>query len=585
MPGVVRFDCYEVDLAAGQLYKRGVRISLRDKSFQALALLLEHPGQVVSREELRRRLWPDEVFVDFDNNLNSAIGRLREALGDSADNPRFIETLPKHGYRFLADVSESLSGPKHSRTRRARLVVLPFLNLSGDPAQEYLGDAVADEITTDLASQAPEQLAVIARTTAMHYRGRDKNVSDIGRELGVDYVVEGGVHRLQDQLTVNVQLIQVRDQTHLFARKYDAEESAIFRAMNRAASDIAASIGIPPAQDSNQAVVAARKDRGRSTEDLAVYSDYIQARQSLAKLSPEGFAKARRLLESVLARDPGFAPAYDALAEMYWAVGYMGFVPPRQAFSAGITHALRALEIDYSRAETHALLAQFHKTVEYNWPEVQREMALALGLNPNSPLVRMRYAWSWLMPHGHMEEAVAEVESALQLDPLSLQGHTMLVILLVISHQHEKTLEAARRLLEINPNAYWAYLSIGSTYRDQGELGKAIHAHRKAFEASGGSAAMTGWLGLTLGLSGNADEAGALLERLHALAAQGYVPPTSHAWIHLGLGEIDRAFEWLNRAVDECDQFMMPIKSYRFFDPIRDDPRFRALLHRMNLQP
>ena len=585
MSGVVRFDCYEVDLDGGQLYKHGVRISLRDKSFQALALLLQYPGRVVTREELRRRLWTDEVFVDFDNNLNSAIGRLREALGDSADNPRFIETLPKHGYRFLADVSECLSGPKHSRTRRARLVVLPFLNLSGDPAQEYLGDAVADEITTDLASQAPEQLAVIARTTAMHYRGRDKNVSDIGRELGVDYVVEGGVHRLQDQLTVNVQLIQVRDQTHLFARKYDAEESAIFRAMNRAASDIAASIGIPPAQDSNQAVVAARKDRGRSTEDLAVYSDYIQARQSLAKLSPEGFAKARRLLESVLARDPGFAPAYDALAEMYWAVGYMGFVPPRQAFSAGITHALRALEIDNSRAETHALLAQFHKTVEYNWPEVQREMALALGLNPNSPLVRMRYAWSWLMPHGHMEEAVAEVESALQLDPLSLQGHTMLVILLVISHQHEKTLEAARRLLEINPNAYWAYLSIGSTYRDQGELGKAIHAHRKAFEASGGSAAMTGWLGLTLGLSGNADEAGALLERLHALAAQGYVPPTSHAWIHLGLGEIDRAFEWLNRAVDECDQFMMPIKSYRFFDPIRDDPRFRALLHRMNLQP
>lgn len=572
-------------MAGGQLYKHGVRISLRDKSFQALALLLEHPGQVVSREELRRRLWPDEVFVDFDNNLNSAIGRLREALGDSADNPRFIETLPKHGYRFLADVSESLSVPKHAQSRRARLVVLPFLNLSGDPAHEYLGDAVADELTTNLASRAPEQLAVIARTTAMHYRGKDKDVSDIGRELGVDYVVEGGVHRLQDRFTINVQLIQVRDQTHLFARKYTAEQQDIFRAMDRAASDIAGSIGIVSARDSNQAVAVARKDRGKPTGDLAVYSDYIQARQSLAKLSAEGFAKAKRLLESVLARDPGFAPAYDALAEMYWAVGYMGFVPPRQAFSAGITHALRALEIDNSRAETHALLAQFHKTVEYNWPEVQREMALALRLDPTSPLVRMRYAWSWLMPHGHMEEAVAEVESALQLDPLSLQGRTMLVILLVISHLHEETLEAARRLLEMNPNAYWAYLSIGSTYRDQGQMDKAISAHRKAFEASGGSAAMTGWLGLTLAMSGKADEASALLERLHDMSAKGYVPPTSYAWIHLGLGETGRAFEWLDRAVEECDQYMMPIKSYRFFDPIRDDPRFHALLRKMNLEP
>jgi tetratricopeptide (TPR) repeat protein len=355
--------------------------------------------------------------------------------------------------------------------------------------------------------------------------------------------------------------------------------------MSRAASDIAGSIGIASAQDSNQAAAVVPRDRRRPTEDLAVYSDYIQAVQCFARLSAEGFAKAKMLLESALARDPEFAPAYDALAEMYWAIGYMGFVPPREAFSAGITHALRAIEIDTSRAETHALLGQFHKTVEYNWPEVQREMALALRLNPTSPLVRMRYAWSWLMPHGHVEEAVAEVESALQLDPLSLQGHTMFVILLVLSHRHEQALQAARRVLEIDPNAYWAYLAIGSTYRDRGELDKAISAHRKALEASGGSAAMTGWLGLTLGLSDKADEARTLLDRLHNLAAKGYVPPTSYAWIHLGLGETDRAFEWLDRAVDECDQYMMPIKSYRFFDPIRDDPRFLTLLRKMNLEP
>jgi len=218
MPTTVRFDCYAVDLSAGQLYKHGIRINLRDKSFQVLAALLEHPGEVVTREDLRRQLWPEDVFVDFDNNLNTVIARLREALSDSAEHPRFIETLPRHGYRFLRSVSEPPRTPEKSRLKRTRLVVLPFLNLSGDPAQEYFSDAITDEIITVLAGLAPEQLAVIARTTAMHYKGSHKDVSRIGRELGVDYVVEGGVHRNDDQVSINVQLIQVSDQAHLLVR-------------------------------------------------------------------------------------------------------------------------------------------------------------------------------------------------------------------------------------------------------------------------------------------------------------------------------------------------------------------------------
>lgn len=258
---------------------------------------------------------------------------------------------------------------------------------------------------------------------------------------------------------------------------------------------------------------------------------------------------------------------------------------PREAFAAGIVHALRAVEIDNTRAETHALLGQFHKTVEYNWREVQREMALALRLDPISPLVRLRYAVSWLMPQGRMKEAVAEVERVLQSDPLSLFVRLAQVIMLLISYQHERTLEAAQQLLELDPAAYWAYLAIGSIYRDQGLLEKAIVAHRRAMEVSGDSPPMMGWLGHTLALSGNTSEARALLERLYRKAAQGYVAPTSLAWIHLGLGEIDTAFEWLNRAVDECDQLLMPIKSYTFLDPIRGDPRFAVLLRKMNLEP
>jgi TolB-like protein/Tfp pilus assembly protein PilF len=585
MPNIVRFRSYEVDLSAGQLRKHGVKINLRDQSFQVLEALLEHPGQVVTREDLCRRLWHEEVFVDFDNNLNTAIARLREALCDSADHPRFIETLPKRGYRFLASVSELPRAGEVTPAKRVKLVVLPLVNLSGDPAEEYFSDAMTDEIITELARLAPEQLAVIARTTAMHYKGSQKDVTRIGRELGVDYVVEGGVRRVNGSVGINVQLIQVSDQTHLFARKYEATLGDVFNAQRQVAWDIAGRISVAPVPDIGARVAGGGSTRRKPTENLAAYNEYIQARYLMGKATAEGLANIREHLEKAIACDPGFALAYDALAEVYWYLGYFGFMRPREAFSAGIVHALRAIEIDNTRAETHALLGQFHKTVQYNWPEVRREMALALRLDPTSSLVRLRYALSWLMPQGRMEEAVSEVERVLQSDPLSLFVRLVQVVMLLISYQHERTLEAARQLLELDPTAYWAYLAIGSIYRDQGLLEKAIVAHRRAMEVSGDSPPMMGWLGHTLALSGNTSDARALLERLYRKAAQGYVPPTSLAWIHLGLGEIDAAFEWLNRAVDECDQLLMPIKSYTFLDPIRTDPRFAALLRKMNLEP
>ena len=580
MSHVVRFDCFEADLSVGQLRKRGIRIRLRDQPFEVLASLLEHPGQLVTRDDLRQRLWRDGVFVDFDNSLNIAVARLRIALGDSAAHPRFIETLPKRGYRFIGNVSSAAEiGP----VGRPRLAVLPFVNLSGDPGQEYFSDAMTDEIITALASLVPEQLAVIARTTAMHYKGAHKDVTRIRHELAVDYVVEGGVSRKNDHAAINVQLIQTSNQAHLFARRYESELRDIFQMQCSIAQGIAAHIpgiagNLPPG-------IQAVSGRARKpTENLTAYNEYIQARYLMGKTTAEGLAKIKEHLEKAIACDPEFALAYDALAEVYWYLGYFGFMRPREAFAAGIVHALRAIEIDNTRAETHALLGQFHKTVEYNWREVQREMALALRLDPSSPLVRLRYALSWLMPQGRMEEAVAEVERVLQSDPLSLLVRLVQTVMLLISYQHERTLEAARQLLELDPAAYWAYLAIGSTYRDQGLLEKAVAAHRKAMEVSGDSPPMMGWLGHTLALSGNALEAHALLERLYRKAAQGYVPPTSLAWIHLGLGEIDAAFEWLNRAVDECDQLLMPIKSYTFLNPIREDPRFAVLLRKMNLE-
>lgn len=295
-------------------------------------------------------------------------------------------------------------------------------------------------------------------------------------------------------------------------------------------------------------------------------------------------ATAKQHLERAIALDPEFALGHDTLAEFYWYLGYLGLVSPREAFSAGMAHARRAIEIDDSLAETHAMLGQFHKTVDYNWPEVHGEMTLALRLDPNSPLVRMRHAVSWLMPQGRLEEAAAELERALEFDPLAFEVRYWLAIMLLLSGRYERGIDECRKILDIDPDYPLAHFAMAACYRYLKMFDEALAAQRRAVELTGGSAMMLGWLGLALAESSETGQARDVLQRLHGMAAQGYVAPCSFAWVHLGLKEIDTAFEWLNRAVQECDQLMMPIKTYGFFAPIRADPRYFALLRRMNLK-
>ena len=436
MSDIVRFDCFEADLETGELRKDGIRLKLRNQSFQVLAILLKNPGKVISRDYLRECLWHNDVFVDFDNNLNIIVARLREELGDSAERPRFIETLPKRGYRFI-----------------------------GRPAEKI------------------------------------------------------------------------------------KEESP---------------------------------NCNGTTRDIVAYNEYLRGRLSTFSNS-ESFESARRHFEKALERDPDFAPAHDAVAELYWELGYLGMMAPRKAFSIGLAHALRALEIDSSRAETHALVAQFHKTFDYNWPEVHREMQIARRLDPNSPLVRMRYAVSELVPHGKLDEAMAELEAALRMDLMSVWTCVWHGIVLVLHGDYERAIEQSRKLLELDPKSPWGYFIQGTSYLYCGKVEDAVAAHRHAVEFSGGLACTIGWLGLTLASVGETAEARRLLRQLMERREQGYVPATSVAWIHLGLGEVDSAFVWMDRAVAECDSFILPIKSYRFLDPVRSESRFEALIKKMNL--
>ena len=587
MPTRLRFDCFEVDLTAREFYKRGTKVPLRDQAFQVLAALLEHPGQLVSRDDLRRRLWPDGVFVDFDNILNSSIARLRDALHDSADHPRFIETLPKRGYRFIATTSE-LPVAAPAPAKRVRLLVLPFVNSSGDPAQEFSSDAMTDDVITELAATAPGELAVIARTTAMRYKGRKTDAAHIGRELHVDYIVEGGVRRGDGRISVNVQVIRAIDQEHVFAKRYDEDSTEAFGLQGRIAREVADQFGAAAGVQGFR-VEATGRDRAtrRPTEDVTAYNEYVQGLYHLDHMSvgSKSHEKARAHLERAIARDPGFALAHEALAQVYWILGYVGFVPPQEAFASGILHAVRALEIDNTRAETHALVAQFHKQRDYNWPDIERGLARALELNPASGVARMLYAVGWLMPQGRLVEAIAELERTLERDPLSYQLHFWLAIMHSLARDVDRVVDQTRLLIQLDQAASSGWWLLGVGLSRKGMIEEALAALRRAVDLSSGAAVFLGWLGLILGLAGRADEARGVLARLEAMSPADYVPPASVAWVYLGLRDVDRAFEWLDRAVDAHDQVMMPIKSYAFFDPIRDDARFHALLRKMRLEP
>jgi DNA-binding winged helix-turn-helix (wHTH) protein len=399
-----------------------------------LAALLEHAGQIVSREELRHRLWSGNIFVDFENNLNAIVAHLRQVLCDAAERPRFIETVPRRGYRFIAAV--------HS----------------------------------------------------------NPNLAVRAREVSPD-----------------------------------------------------------------------------------AYNEYIEARYLSDRGSRAAFSAAKLHLEKAIEADLRYADAYDLMAEIYWYLGYFGFMAPRRAFSAGIVHALRAIELDPARAETHALLGQFHKIAEYNWDEVQREMRIAFNLNPKSALVRTRYAVSYLMPHARLDEAIAELEGALESDPLLVKARSWLGIMLTLARRHSEAIECSRRLLDIEANSWPAHFVLALCNWYAGNRGEAVAHQYEAVQLSGNAPGMLGWLGMILSTTGDTAAARGVLDRLQSTAAVEYVPPSCFAWIHVGLKQIDEAFDWMDRAVDECDQFMMPIRSYIFLEPLRGDPRYGRLLRRMNL--
>jgi serine/threonine-protein kinase len=507
---------------------------------------------------------------------------LRDQPAPAAGLPRALQEVierclrkrPEERFPTAADLKRAL-GAIPSAAATPSIAVLPFANLSADKENEYFSDGLAEEIINAL-TRVPG-LRVIARTSAFSFRGKEQDVREIGARLGVDHILEGSVRRAGNRMRVTAQLVSAADGCHFWSERYDREVTDVFAIQDEISQSIAGKLRVQ--------LGAGRRPAGKPTQDLEAYDLYLHGRYHLYKADPAGFAKAKQCFEQAIARDPEFALAYDGLAELHWYTGFFGLLPPREAFSTGVWAALRALEIDDTLGETHALLGMFRKELDYNWPEVYREMRRAAELSPASPVVRLRNAVSGLLPLGRLQEAAAEIEHALESDPLSLFMRWWLAVMLTLGRQYDRAMEQARLMLELDASCYLGHFAAGLVYLERRMFEEATAAFRKAAELSGGAPFMLGWLGVALAQAGETAGARAMLERLHEMARVAYVPPTSFAWLHLGLGDTDSAFTWMERAIDARDPMIMPIKSYAFLDALRPDPRYLALLRKMNLEP
>ncbi len=461
-----------------------------------------------------------------------------------------------------------------SREQGASIAVLPFANMSGAKEDDYLCEGLAEEIINAL-TRIPG-LRVIARTSSFVVGRQELDVREAGARLGVETILEGSVRRAGSRVRVTAQLVSTHDGSHLLSERYDREMTDLLALED----DVAGAI----AERLRGELGRGEGERRRQPVEREAYTAFLEGRHHFARGTPEGLTAAKACFERAIERDAGFALAHDSLAELYWFLGMFGVAPPRDAFSASTWHALRALELDDTLAETHALLGMLRKELDFNWAEVDRECRRALELNGESPLVRLRYAISGLMPHGRVAEAAAEIDRVVQVDPLSIITRWWLTAMIYLARDYGRSAEEGDRMVALAPGHFLGHWAVGMSREALGERGEAVAALERAHQLSGGSPFTLGFLAYACGRAGRAVQARSLLHGAAEAAKRAYVPPTTFAFGYVGLDEWDAALEWFDRAVEARDPLAMPIKTYQFLDPIREDPRYHTLLRKMNLE-
>jgi len=630
-PKRLRFGVFEADLRLGELTKHGKRLPLQEQPFRLLAMLLARPGQLVTREELRATIWPHTI-VDFDHGLNKAVSKVRDALGDSAESPRFIETVARRGYRFLADVAlvpdgsqqtatahpavgadagppvrpeAGTSSPRSPRVPRwmlfgvgvalvlagavswilytsktsssptiRSLAVLPLKNLSGDASQDYFSDGMTEELITQLGQISA--LRVISSTSVMLYKGVDKPLADIARELSVQAVVEGSVLRSGDRVRITAQLIRVPADEQMWAQSYEGELRDMLALQSKVAQDIAEQIR---ATLSRRQQAALRKPRTVSPD---AYEDYLKGRYFWNKRTGDGLKKAIDYFSRAVAADPNYAEAYSGLADSYALAGDWLYevLPPQEAFRQARAAATRALALDDTLGAAHTSLAFALDLYAWDWAAAEKEYKRAIELSPGYATAHHWYAWH-LLVMGRDSEGIFEMRRAESLDPLSLIISADLAEALCIAHLYDESVRQSKRTLDLDPNFAVAHYQLGQTLAQKHLYDEAIAEFQRAIELSGHSGAFDSNLAYVYALSGRKVEAEKILEALEAGPGKNPSIDANIALVYVGLGDHDQAMNWLNKAYEA--RFNPSILLRPAFDPLRSDVRFKDLWRRVGL--
>jgi len=669
-PGNYRFGPFEVRPGAREILKNGTPVKLRGQPYLILEALLERAGEVVTREEIRQKLWSNDTFVDVEHGLNTSVKKLRQILCDSVEEPRYIETIPRLGYRFIAPVKtiaeanrisadqgapelvplgpltsdrqltgdsspppvahpvssetppvtlepgqpsrsfrnapwlgftaalllygvvvgiavntitrtlllRSLKSP-HSTKQLSSIAVLPLQNLSGDSSQEYFVDGMTDELISDLAQVSG--LRVISRTSVMHYKNGNKTAPQIGRELGVDALVEGTVERDGNRVRIRVQLIDTAADRHLWAKTYDYELKDVLALQGSAARDVAAEIQGRAKGTPNEASTQSHSVNGRAIQPDA-YEAYLKGRYFWNQRNEEAVKKSIGYFEQATAKDSSFAAAYAGLAASYSLLS-SDVLPADVAQAKARAAAAKALELDPSAAEGHAELGEVEFYYDWNWKGAEQEFQRAIQLNPNYATAHQSYSY-YLRAMGRLPEALQEAMRAQQLDPLSLAISTTVAGRYRDLGQYDRAIAVNQRTLELDPNFGPAHQVLASIYEQQGNFLLAIAEWQKALELSHGNRSVLAALGHAYGIAGNQAEARKILGQLQPLSKQHYVPAWDMAVLFAGLGDADHAFQCLQESYRERDSQMPFLNQDRRFASLRADPRFQNLLRKVGLQ-
>jgi TolB-like protein/DNA-binding winged helix-turn-helix (wHTH) protein len=618
---LVRFGVFEVNFRSRELRKQGSKIKLQEQPFQILAMLLERPGDVLTREEICQKLWASDTFVDFDHSLGTAIKKLRQALGDDAETPRYIETLPRRGYRFIAPV-EGAGADLHvppsegshpaatlrkwwllasaaallaipllsiglnvtgirDRLRSLRtpsriesLAVLPLENLSGDPTQDYFADGMTDELITEIAKIS--SLRVISRTSIMEYKGAHKPLAAIASELGVDAVVEGTIVRSGQKVRITTQLIRARDDRHLWSEKYERDLGDIVTLQGEVAQAIAGQIQIKLTPQEHTSLARARPVRPQA------YEAYLKGTYFLNKLTEAGLYKSIEFFSQAVELDPAYAQAYAGLSQSYVYLGIFGLRPSGEVYPKARVAAVKALQLDETVAEAHNTLADVKKGYDWDWVAAEAEYKRALELSASYSRAYSWYA-DYLSKMGRQDEAIAEAKRAQELDPISVSSNTLLGMILYRARRYDESIEACQKALELDPthpNALWFQ---ALAHEQKHEIPDAIAELKEAVSISD-TPLYRALLANAYALAGERAKALSALDELKALSQQRYVSPLDIAVVYTGLGDRNSAFQWLEKAYQERTMRIQELPE-PIFDSLRSDPRFRDLMRRIGLPP